>query len=144
MSRYERLARQAWRSGEYRAEDASGGGTLREDGEAQRARLRAKMEWIVEREGWRPGASAGSGLRLAPHARWRAEGAEGLLYDTRAERVWRVSGAGAAVLGALESCADEASLLAGLRGRFRDESGALERDARAFLSDLRARGLLEG
>ncbi|HAH08288.1 MAG TPA: hypothetical protein DCM05_17480 [Elusimicrobia bacterium] len=143
MNRYLSLARRAWRSGEYRAKDAADADALQEDAEALRRLIRSKMEWIVERES---GLQAGPGaLRLSSHVRFRPETRGAFLLDTRSEKVFRLSAAGAAVAGELASgVRSEGEVVSRLKARFRDPDGALERQVRAFLDDLRAQGFLDG
>lgn len=143
MNRYLSLARRAWRSGEYRAQEAPGADALKEDGEVLRRLIRSKLEWVVERES---ASKRGTGpLRLSPHARFRRERQDAFLFETRSEKVFRLSPTGAAVAAELaDGARSEAEVVSRLRARFSDSEGTLERQVRAFLRELRAQGFLDG
>jgi hypothetical protein len=146
MNRYLSLVRRSWRSGEYRAGGAAEADPTREDGELLRESIRSKMEWIVEREsGPRTEGRGASVVRLSRHVRFRQERLGGLLFETRSEKAFRLSPSGAAVVKELSAGADsEADVVARLKARFRDPDGAIEKQARAFLADLRSQGFLDG
>jgi len=146
MSLYESLVRRAWSSGEYRAGRAPSFDALREDGESLRRLIRSKIEWILEREGGRTRAAAAPGserLGLAAHVRFRQERLGGLLYETRSEKVFKLSRTAAALLREFADGAGVEEALGRLKSRFRDPDGAMEKEARAFIETLKSRGLLE-
>jgi putative mycofactocin binding protein MftB len=147
MSLYETLVRRAWSSGEYRSGNAPCFDALREDGENLRCFIRSKIEWILERDGREAGQGISRGradrLSLARHVRFREERRGGLLYETRSEKLFRLSPTGAAVLRELVDGAGVEEAVGRLRSRFRDPDGAIEREARAFIESLRSRGFLE-
>ncbi|MBI5245312.1 MAG: PqqD family protein [Elusimicrobia bacterium] len=141
MGRYQSLIRRAWLSGEYRAGKAGGEDPVREDGRALRSFIRSKMEWIVEREA--PGDAARAGaLRLSRGVRFRPEGPGGLLYETRSEKVFRLSATGAALIREIARGAGREEAVARLKSRFLDPDGSIEREAQAFIEDLLSRGLI--
>ncbi|MFA6092511.1 MAG: PqqD family protein [Elusimicrobiota bacterium] len=144
-SLYERLARQAWSSGEYRSAGPDAKRSLREDGDALRVFIRSRVEWIVERCALRTAASAaaGAGLRLAGHVRFYEEAEGGTLLDIRGEKAWRLSGTAAAVVRELRAGCPEDVLFSRLRGRFSGDACAVEQEARSFLAELRERDWLE-
>ena len=147
---YQKLIREAWRSGEYRAASDRVGDSPREEGEALREYLRSRMEWIVEREACGPeafGAPAaprgGQGLRLAPHVRLKEEGSGGLLYETRLEKVYTLSPTGVAVLREISAgCGSAEAAVERAAARFHDPRGSARSEALEFVERLLARGLL--
>lgn len=147
---YQRLIRDAWRSGEYRADRERGDSSPREEGEALRDYLRSRMEWIVEREACGPNAfgapvpaEAGPALSLAPHVRFREEGSGGLLYETRLEKVYALSPTGVAVLREIASgCGSAQAAVERAAERFHDVRGSARGEALEFVARLLARGLL--
>ena len=148
MNRYLSLVRRSWRSGEYRAGGAAEADPLREDGELLRESIRSKMEWIAEREGGRPlrpEPQEAAAVRLSRHVRFRQERRGGLLFQTRSEKVFRLSPTGAAIVRELSAgAASEEDVVSRLKARFQDPDGAMEKQARAFLADLRRQGFLDG
>ncbi|MEK7744183.1 MAG: PqqD family peptide modification chaperone [Elusimicrobiota bacterium] len=150
MSGYQRLIRDAWKSGEYRAGQDKSDASPREEGEALREYLRSRMEWIVEREACAPedfGVPAaprgGPGLRLAPHVRVKEEGSGGVLYETRLEKVYRLSPTGVAVLREISAgCGSAEAAVERAAAGFHDPRGSARSEALEFVARLLARGLL--
>jgi len=149
LSRYQRLTREAWRSGDY------GGAELRgperdagaEDPESLRSFVRSRMEWIVEREACsiaREGSSGqgGNAMKLAQHVKFREEKFGGVLFETKSERVFTLSPTGAAVVHELLQGAGDADLVERLKTRYDDPKGTLEKEASDFIASLRQNGLV--
>jgi hypothetical protein len=115
----------------------------------RRELLRSKMEWIVEREACphpRRAPETGEGekpMKLAQFVKFREEKFGGVIFETRSEKVFTLSPTGAAVVKEILAGADGAeAVVARLKEKFQDPSGALESEARAFIASLRERGLL--
>ena len=82
-------------------------------------------------------------MRLAKYVKYREEKFGGVLFETRSEKVFTLNATAAAVIGEIAAGRDEPEILARLKERFGDADGAIEREAAAFIADLRSKGLLE-
>jgi hypothetical protein len=82
-------------------------------------------------------------MRLAKYVKFREEKFGGVLFETRSEKVFTLNPTATAVIREIESGRDEREILTRLKERFRDSDGAIEREAVAFIADLRDKGLLE-
>ena len=82
-------------------------------------------------------------MRLAKYVKFREEKFGGVLFETRSEKVFTLNATAAAVIGEIQAGRAEDDILARLKERFRDTDGAIEREAAAFIADLRSKGLLE-
>jgi hypothetical protein len=82
-------------------------------------------------------------MRLAKYVKFREEKFGGVLFETRSEKVFTLNATGAAVIGEIQAGRDEREILSRLKERFHDADGSIEREAVAFIGDLRNRGLLE-
>lgn len=148
MSHYEKLARSAWKSGKYKASlpEIEGAGAGSGDAQGLRSMIRAKMEWIVERESCGLGAPVseeGSKMKLAQHVKFREEKFGGVLFETQSEKVFTLSPTGAAVVREIqEGAGDETAIVERLKARYKDSRGELEGEAREFIASLKKRGLL--
>ncbi|HBL19200.1 MAG: hypothetical protein A2X36_10155 [Elusimicrobia bacterium GWA2_69_24] len=152
MTRYDELARRSWKSGEYKAapESPNAAGAGSGEAEALRSFLRSKLEWIVEREAYDPlrgpaehPSIVEGAMKLAQYVKFREEKFGGVLFETRSERVFTLSPTGAAVVREIAGGGDEAAIVARLKARFQDPSGAIEREATEFLAFLKEKGLVE-
>ncbi|MBI3297941.1 MAG: PqqD family protein [Elusimicrobia bacterium] len=146
MSLYQKLSRLAWKTGEYKVSEdavADGKGLT---GAALRDFLRSKMEWIVAREALEPTAASPQSkegrMKLAQYVKFREEKFGGVLFETKSEKVFTLSQTGAAILREIVAGGVESEVVARLRERFADKSGALEKEAKEFIADLRAKGLV--
>ena len=83
-------------------------------------------------------------MRLAKYVKYREEKFGGVLFETRSEKVFTLNGTAAAVIGEIQAGRDEPEILSRLKDRFNDADGAIEREAVAFIADLRSKGLVEG
>ena len=81
-------------------------------------------------------------MRLAQYVKFREEKFGGVLFETRSEKVFTLNPTATAVVREIAS-GDEATIAARLKDRFTDQGGAIEREALAFIADLRQRGLVE-
>jgi DNA-binding PadR family transcriptional regulator len=82
-------------------------------------------------------------MKLAQYVKFREEKFGGVVFETRAEKVYTLNPAGAAVVREIEAGVAEADIPDRLRERFRDRSGAIAREAAAFIAELRQKGLVE-
>ncbi len=82
-------------------------------------------------------------MKLAKNTKFREEKFGGVLFETRAEKVFALNPTAAAIVRAISNGCDEADLIAGLHQQFADSAGGLEGEVRAFVADLRKQGLLE-
>jgi PqqD family protein of HPr-rel-A system len=83
-------------------------------------------------------------MRLAKFVKFREEKFGGVLFETRSEKVFTLNPTAAAVVREIAVGGDEAAIAARLTDNFADRDGAIEREVRAFIAELRERGLLEG
>ena len=82
-------------------------------------------------------------MKLAKYAKFREEKFGGVLFETRSEKVFALNPTAAAVLREIGGGCDESALIERLKARFRDSGGAIEREAGAFIAELRKQGLIE-
>lgn len=82
-------------------------------------------------------------MKLSKYTKFREEKFGGVLFETRSEKVFALNPTAAAVLQGIGNGADFDGVLEQLRARFDDRDGALERDAIAFITQLRQEGLIE-
>jgi hypothetical protein len=82
-------------------------------------------------------------MKLARYVKFREEKFGGVLFETRSEKVYTLNPTAAAVVREIQAGGDEAAVAARLKQRFSDEGGAIQREALAYIADLRRMGLLE-
>jgi len=82
-------------------------------------------------------------MKLAKYVKFREEKFGGVLFETRSEKVYTLNPTATAVVREIQAGAEERSIPDRLKERFRDEGGAIEREAAAFLAELRQKGLVE-
>ena len=82
-------------------------------------------------------------MKLAKHVKFREEKFGSVLFETRSEKVYTLNPTATAVVREIQSGSDEGSIPARLKARFHDSGGAIEREAAAFLAELRQKGLVE-
>jgi Coenzyme PQQ synthesis protein D (PqqD) len=82
-------------------------------------------------------------MTLARYVRFREEKFGGVLFETRAEKVFTLNPAAAAVVREIRAGGDEQQIALRLQKRFRAGDGAIARDVGAFISALREKGLVE-
>ena len=83
-------------------------------------------------------------MKLARYVKFREEKFGAVLFETRSEKVFTLNGSAAAVVREIQAGGEEDDISARLKARFRDQSGAIEREASAFIAELRQKGLVEG
>ena len=82
-------------------------------------------------------------MKLAKYVKFREEKFGGVLFETRSEKVYTLNPTATAVVREIQAGSAEGDIPTRLKERFRDEGGAIEREAAAFLVDLRQKGLVE-
>lgn len=82
-------------------------------------------------------------MRLAKFVKFREEKFGGVLFETRSEKVFTLNPTATAVVLEMGAGRDEGEITSRLKARFEDKDGAIEREAIAFIADLRRRGLVE-
>jgi Coenzyme PQQ synthesis protein D (PqqD) len=82
-------------------------------------------------------------MKLAKYAKFREEKFGGVLFETRSEKVFALNPTAAAVVREIGGGGDESALIERLKAHFRDSGGAIEREAGAFIAELRKQGLVE-
>ena len=82
-------------------------------------------------------------MKLAQYVKFREEKFGGVVFETRSEKVYTLNPTAAAVVREIEAGLDEHAIPGRLREHFRDDGGAIEREAVAFISELRQKGLVE-
>ena len=148
-SLYRRQLRRSWESGEYKAGPSERGDAgASGEGKDLRNFLRSKMEWIVEREAYDMSPQGGAPredptMKLAQYVKFREEKFGGVLFETRSEKVYTLSKTGSAVVKEIAAeGGDAAAVIARLKVKYDDKDGSLEKDAAAFIADLKSKGLI--
>jgi hypothetical protein len=73
------------------------------------------------------------GMKLAKYVKFREEKFGGVLFETRSEKVYTLNPTATAVVREIQAGGE----------RFGGDGGAIEREAAAFIADLRQKGLVE-
>jgi len=82
-------------------------------------------------------------MRLSKHVKFREEKFGGVLFETRSEKVFTLNPVATAVIREINTGCDESEIVSRLQERYEDRDGAIEREARAFIGDLRDKGLVQ-
>ena len=82
-------------------------------------------------------------MKLAKYVKFREEKFGGVLFETRSEKVYTLNPAATAVVREIQAGSDAAEIPARLKKHFRDDGGAIEREAIMFIAELRQKGLVE-
>ncbi|HEX2830487.1 MAG TPA: PqqD family protein [Burkholderiales bacterium] len=82
-------------------------------------------------------------MKLAKFVKFREEKFGGVLFETRAEKVFTLNATATAVVREIDRGAPESEIPQRLRERFRDDSGTIDREALAFIAELKHKGLVE-
>lgn len=146
MTLYQKLVRNAWKSGVYKkdagTEDAGGG-----DAADLRCVLRSKMEWIVEREAYEFKEAElqpkeNQTMKLAQYVKYREEKFGGVLFETRSEKVFTLSPTGSAIVKEIVAGGSRDDIAKRLMGRYEDKNGAIEKEVADFIASLKDKGLV--
>jgi hypothetical protein len=82
-------------------------------------------------------------VKLTKYVKFREEKFGGVLFETRSEKVFTLNPTAAAVVREIQAGGDEMAVLARLTGQYRDDGGAMGREAAAYIAELRQKGLVE-
>ncbi len=83
-------------------------------------------------------------MKLAKYTKFREEKFGGVLFETASEKVFTLNPTAATVVREINAgVLDEPALIERLKDHFHDPDGTIEREARAFIADLRQKGLVE-
>jgi len=82
-------------------------------------------------------------MKFTQYVKFREEKFGGVLFETRSEKVYTLNPTATAVVREIQAGSSERDIPGLLRARFRDEGGAIEREAVAFIAELRQKGLVE-
>ena len=81
-------------------------------------------------------------MKLAKYVKFREEKFGSVLFETRSEKVYTLNPTATAVVREIQAGSDASVIPGRLKERFQDD-GAIEREAAAFIADLRQKGLVE-
>ena len=82
-------------------------------------------------------------MRLAKNVKFREEKFGGVLFETRAEKVYTLTPTAAAVIQQIAAGRATHEIAPELARRFDAADGIIEREVGAFLAELRDKGLVE-
>ncbi|HVP87652.1 MAG TPA: PqqD family protein [Casimicrobiaceae bacterium] len=82
-------------------------------------------------------------MRLAKYVKFREEKFGGVLFETRSEKVFTLNSVATAVVREIVAGHPAPEIVKHMKERFRDPDQAIEKEAEAFIADLRAKGLAE-
>jgi len=82
-------------------------------------------------------------MRLAKFVKFREEKFGGVLFETRAEKVYTLNPTAAAVVRELQAGGDEREIARRMQEGFEGPSDLIEREIAALIADLRQKGLVE-
>ena len=82
-------------------------------------------------------------MKLAKYVKFREEKFGGVLFETRSEKVFTLNPTATAVVREIQAGSAELDIPARLKARYADHGGAIEREAQAFIAELRQKGLVE-
>ena len=82
-------------------------------------------------------------MRLSRYVKFREEKFGAVLFETRSEKVFTLNSAGTAVVREINAGCDEAQIVVRLKDRFDARDEVIEREALAFIADLRIKGLVQ-
>lgn len=146
MSLYQKLVRNAWKSGEYKA-GKDGQGESGEDAANLRSLLRSKMEWVVEREAYEFKESEiqpkeRHTMKLAQYVKFREEKFGGVLFETRSEKVFTLSPTGSAIVKEIVAGGTQKEISTRLISAYEDKNTAIEKEVSDFIASLKDKGLV--
>jgi len=82
-------------------------------------------------------------MRLTKYVKFREEKFGGVLFETRSEKVFTLNPVATAVVREITAGREAAEIIRHLKERFQDPNRAIEQEAADFISELRAKGLVE-
>ena len=81
-------------------------------------------------------------MKLAPFVKFREEKFGAVLFETRSEKVFTLSPTGAAVIREVVAGGSAEKVVESLKAKYDDKSGKMEAEAKAFIAQLREKGLV--
>lgn len=143
MSFYDWLTEQSWRAGQFVVQGAAKlqSKTGWEKPEVLRERLKSAMERIANEEAEIPFSSREASMKLAKFVKFREEKFGAVLFETRSEKVYTLNPTGAAVVREIVAEAN-GDVVERLKAKYDDKSGSMEAEAKAFIADLKTKGLI--
>ena len=82
-------------------------------------------------------------MKLAKFVKFREEKFGGVLFETRSEKVFTLNPTATAVVREITAGTSEAEIPERVRACFEGDGGAIDREVREFLADLRSKALVE-
>ena len=82
-------------------------------------------------------------MKLAKYVKFREEKFGAVLFETRSEKVYTLNPTATAVVREIQAGSNETDIPARLKESFRDNGDTIEREAIAFIAELRQKGLVE-
>jgi len=82
-------------------------------------------------------------MRLSKYVKFREEKFGGVLFETRSEKVFTLNSVATAVVREINTGCDEREIVVRLKERFSAGDDIIERDALAFIADLRQKALVQ-
>jgi Coenzyme PQQ synthesis protein D (PqqD) len=83
-------------------------------------------------------------MKLSKYTKFREERFGGVLFETSAEKVFALNPTATAVVREIGAGgADEATVIRRIKDHFNDPDDVIGREIRAFIADLRQKGLIE-
>ena len=83
-------------------------------------------------------------MQLAKYVKFREEKFGGVLFETKAERVYTLTPTAAAVIQEIAAGRAPEEIAPRLAERFQGAGGTIEREVDAFIAELREKGLVDG
>jgi hypothetical protein len=83
-------------------------------------------------------------MQLAKFVKFREEKFGGVLFETKSEKVYTLTPTAAAVVQEISAGRAPDEIGPRLAERFAAPDGAIEREVKAFIAELRDKGLVEG
>lgn len=144
MSVYEWLVRRSWKMGSFTVDSsgvAQSPGRRWQKPEILRDWLRTDMERIISEEAEAPFSPKEASMKLAKFVKFREEKFGAVLFETRSEKVYTLNPTGTAVVREIVA-GSNGDVIDRLKQKYQDPTGAMEAEAKAFLADLKAKGLV--
>ena len=82
-------------------------------------------------------------MKLAKFVKFREEKFGGVLFETRSEKVFTLNPTATAVVREINAGTSEADIAERVKARFEGDDGAIDREVREFLAELRSKALVE-
>ena len=82
-------------------------------------------------------------MKLAKYVKFREEKFGGVLFETRAEKVFTLNPTAALIVREIEAGHNRSEIAENLAVRFDGDAAAIDQELSGFLADLRGKGLTE-